>query len=213
VSTPSRCTRSNAHITCGQEYFSDLARVVENISTELVDRISDTIFEAYLEDRTVFLFGNGGSASLASHFACDLGKGTALPGGSQRRLRVIALTDNIPVMTAWANDASYEDIFAEQLRNFVRARDISIAISASGNSPNVLRALQVSRQAGAFNIGLTGFRGGKLKSLCDLCLIVPSENMQLIEDLHLSIAHSIFTTVRYQMTGVPSCAVASMTGT
>jgi D-sedoheptulose 7-phosphate isomerase len=204
---------SNGHITCGREYFSDLARVVENISTEVVDRISDVIIEAYREDRTIFLFGNGGSASLASHFACDLGKGTALPDSSHKRLRVLALTDNIPLMTAWANDTSYEDIFAEQLRGLVRPGDVSIAISGSGNSPNVLRALQLSRETGAFNVGLTGYKGGKLKALCDLCLIVPSENMQLIEDLHLSIAHSIFTIVRYHMTALQSCAVASMTGT
>jgi D-sedoheptulose 7-phosphate isomerase len=202
----------NGCITCGQEYFLTLARVVENIPTELIDEISDAILRAHYQDRAVFLFGNGGSASLASHFACDLGKGTALPG-SNKRLRVVALTDNIALITAWANDKSYEDIFAEQLRNLVRPRDISIAVSATGNSPNVLKALNISRQMGGFNIGLTGFDGGKLRALCDLCLVVPSNNMQLIEDLHLSVAHSIFTIVRYQMSMASSHAYASLTGT
>jgi D-sedoheptulose 7-phosphate isomerase len=140
------------------------------------------------------LFGNGGSASLASHFACDLGKGTALCN-SAKRFRALALTDNIPTITAWANDSGYEDIFAEQLKNFVRPRDIAFAISGSGNSKNVLNALNLSREAGAVNIGITGFDGGEMKFLCDVCVIVPSYNMQVIEDLHLSMAHSIFQRV------------------
>jgi D-sedoheptulose 7-phosphate isomerase len=143
------------------------------------------------------VFGNGGSAALASHCACDLGKGTTTNGN--RRFRVLALTDNIPLMTAWANDASYDDIFAEQLTPFIDKGDIALAISGSGNSPNVLKALLVARQAGAFTIGLTGFQGGKMKRLCDLCIIVPSDNMQVIEDLHVSVNHSIFTALRSRM--------------
>ncbi len=116
----------------------------------------------------------------------------------RRRFRVLSLTDNIPVMTAWANDARYEDIFAEQLRNFVEKGDIVLAISGSGNSPNILNGLKVARETGAYTIGLTGFQGGKMKDLCDLCLVVPSDNMQFIEDLHVCISHSIFTAVRFQ---------------
>jgi D-sedoheptulose 7-phosphate isomerase len=144
------------------------------------------------------LFGNGGSASLASHFACDLGKGTAYCNGG-KRFRVLALTDNIPAMTAWANDSSYEDVFSEQLRNFVQPQDIAFAISGSGNSGNVLRALQVAREAAATTIGISGFQGGKMKSLCDICLVVPSDDMQVIEDLHLAMAHSIFRIVSSRM--------------
>jgi len=142
------------------------------------------------------MFGNGGSAALASHLACDLGKGTAVNG--IRRFRVLSLTDNIPVITAWANDASYEDIFAEQLRSFVEKGDIVLAISGSGNSSNVLNGLRVARELKAYTIGLTGYQGGKMKDLCDLCLIVPSDNMQFIEDLHVCISHAIFTAVRHQ---------------
>ena len=142
----------------------------------------------------VYLFGNGGSAALASHFACDLGKGAT--NGAAKRFQVLAFTDNVPMMTAWANDSRYEDIFAEQMINFVRPNDIAFAISGSGKSPNVLNALRVARRAGAFTIGLTGFQGGDMKDLCDLCMIIPSDNMQVIEDLHLSVTHAVFTALR-----------------
>ncbi len=149
---------------------------------------------AYEQQKTVFVFGNGGSAALASHFACDLGKGTV--NGSPKRFRIMALTDNVPLMTAWANDSRYEDIFAEQIANFAGPEDIAFAISASGNSPNVLNALRVAKQAGATTVGLAGFAGGHMFDLCDACIVVPCDNMQIIEDLHVSVAHSLFTCVR-----------------
>jgi D-sedoheptulose 7-phosphate isomerase len=154
--------------------------------------------KAYEGGKMMYLFGNGGSASLASHLACDLGKGTAYCNGG-KRLRVLALTDNVATMTAWANDFSYEDMFSEQLRNFVQPQDIAFAISGSGNSKNVLNALRVAREAGATTIGISGYRGGEMKSLCNICVIVPSDNMQVIEDLHLAMAHSIFRIVYTRM--------------
>jgi D-sedoheptulose 7-phosphate isomerase len=111
-------------------------------------------------------------------------------------------------MTAWANDARYEDIFAEQLKNFVRRDDIAFAISGSGKSPNVLNALKVARNTGAFTLGLTGFQGGDMKNLCDLCLIVPSDNMQIIEDLHLCVTHAVFTALRAKICQRSSAAIA-----
>jgi D-sedoheptulose 7-phosphate isomerase len=171
--------------------------VLRRLPFALIDRLTDTLWSAYLEGKTVYVFGNGGSAALASHCACDLGKGTVINGN--RRFRVLALTDNVPLMTALANDISYDDIFAEQLTSLVEKGDIALAISGSGNSPNVLKALHVAREAGAFTIGLTGFEGGKMKSLCDLCVIVPSDNMQVIEDLHVSVNHSVFTSLRSRM--------------
>lgn len=182
-------------ITKAQGYFSGLSRVLAELPYGLVDQITSRLLQAYQSDRTLFLFGNGGSASLASHSACDLGKGTA--ASEKKRFRAMALTDNIPTMTAWANDSRYEDIFSEQLRNFVERDDVILAISGSGNSPNVLNGLRVARDAGAYTIGLTGFQGGKMKELCDLCLVVPSDNMQFIEDLHLCVTHSIFTSVKH----------------
>ncbi|HEY6766466.1 MAG TPA: SIS domain-containing protein [Candidatus Sulfotelmatobacter sp.] len=175
-------------------YLQEVSETLKRLPFVQIDRMTDLLWNAYQENRAVYLFGNGGSAALASHCACDLGKGTVVE--DRRRFRVMALTDNVPLMTAWANDARYEDIFAEQLRSFLQPDDVSFAISASGNSPNVLHALGAAREMGAFTVGLTGNQGGKMKSLCDLCVVAPSENMQVIEDVHLSVTHSIFTCFR-----------------
>lgn len=175
-------------------YFDQLSRTIGKLPVVALEQITETILNAYYHGRMIYLFGNGGSAALASHLACDLGKGAI--NGNERRFRVLALTDNVPLMTAWANDSNYEDIFAQQLSNLVSRDDIAFAISGSGNSPNVLRALRVARAAGAITVGLSGFQGGKMKELCDQCMIVPCDNMQIIEDLHLCAAHALFTAVR-----------------
>ncbi|HZR57832.1 MAG TPA: SIS domain-containing protein [Terriglobales bacterium] len=177
------------------QYFQAYQQTVARLPYHAIDQAALLLARAYEEGRNIFLFGNGGSASLASHFACDLSKGTAGFTNDRKRFRAMALTDNLPLLTAWANDSSYENIFAEQLSNFIGHGDMVFAISGSGNSPNVLRALELAREAGAFNIGLTGFQGGTMKRLCDLCIIVPSNNMQVIEDLHLSATHAIFTCI------------------
>ena len=192
------CPPSAPHeLTRSKTYFLGVESVLRGLPFNVIDRVADVLWRAYVEDRTVYVFGNGGSAALASHCACDLGKGTVVNGN--RRFRVLALTDNVPLMTAWSNDASYEDVFAEQLATFVDKDDIVLAISGSGNSPNVLKALNVAKDAGAFTIGLTGFQGGRMKPLCDLCVIVPSESMQIIEDLHVCVNHAIFSAVRARM--------------
>lgn len=193
-------------ITNCRSYFDALSEVVKKLPLSDVERVVSLLHTAFENQRTVFLFGNGGSAALASHFACDLGKGTA--NGPGKRFRVLALTDNVPMMTAWANDSHYDDIFAEQLVNFVSPNDVAFAISASGNSPNVIRALIAARRAGAMTIGLTGFAGGKLKPLCDACIVIPSDNMQVIEDLHLSVAHALFTCVKHRISPAPLYAYA-----
>jgi D-sedoheptulose 7-phosphate isomerase len=181
-----------------KQYFEELQRVVAAISHDSIDQMADALVRAYEAGRVVYTFGNGGSAALASHLACDLGKGTAYCNGG-KRFRVLALTDNIPTLTAWANDSGYEDVFSEQLRNFVQPEDIAFAISGSGNSKNVLSALHVARQAGATTLGISGFHGGQMKSLCDICMVVPSNNLQIVEDMHLATAHSIFRIVYTRM--------------
>lgn len=181
-------------ITQCKAYFELLSTTIGSLPFAQVDRIADLLVRAYEQQRTIFIFGNGGSAALASHFACDLGKGTV--NGSRKRFRVLALTDNVPLMTAWANDSKYEDIFSEQLTNFAAPGDIAFAISASGNSPNVLKALRVAKSGGSITAGLTGFSGGQMLGLCDACIVVPCDNMQIIEDLHLCVAHSLFTCVQ-----------------
>jgi D-sedoheptulose 7-phosphate isomerase len=158
-------------------YVRSVIDVLARLPVAVIDEVVASLFEAYRQERTVYLFGNGGSAALASHAACDLGKGTTKQG--RRPFRVVSLTDNMSLITAWANDTNY-------------AGDIAFAISGSGDSPNVLSGLRTAREVGAFNIGLTGFHGGRMKALCDSCIIVPSENMQHIEDSHLCIMHAIF---------------------
>lgn len=186
-------------------YFENSSQVMAGLPYAQIEEVAAHLERAYHDERTVFLFGNGGSAALASHFACDLAKGTAQQK-VPKRFRVLSLTDNTSLVTAWANDTSYDLVFAEQLRNFIRSGDIAFAISGSGSSPNVLRALEVAREEGAINIGLTGFKGGKMRELCDLCVIIPSDNMQIIEDLHLSIAHALFTVVRHRIKSVSEAA-------
>jgi len=180
-------------------YFELLSKTIDSLPFESVDRITATLVRAYEQERTILLFGNGGSAALASHVACDLGKGTV--NGTRKRFRVIALTDNVPLITAWANDSKYEDIFAQQLANFASPGDVAFAISASGNSPNVLQALRVAKDLGSTTIGITGFSGGRMLALCDECIVVPCDNMQIIEDLHTCIAHSLFTCIRSKIDG------------
>ena len=175
-------------------YFDLLAENIGRVPFDQIDQVAMLLLRSYEQERTIYVFGNGGSAALASHIACDLGKGTV--NGSQKRFRVLALTDNVPLMTAWANDSRYEDIFAEQLANFARPGDIAFAVSCSGNSPNVLRALSEARHRGLVTAGLTGFYGGRMADLCDACIVVPCDNMQIIEDLHLCVAHALFTCVR-----------------
>src|SRR6266404_8555083 len=176
-------------------YFKSYRDVLATLPHNGVEQVADKLFEAYQEGKRIFVFGNGGSAALASHFSCDLGNGTCL-NGKHKRFRVMSLTDNVPLLTAWANDTSYDFVFAEQIRNFAEPGDVAFAISGSGNSPNILHGLQAASEAGAFTIGLGGFQGGKMKPLCDLCVVIPSDNMQIIEDFHVSVSHALFTLVR-----------------
>lgn len=186
-------------IFSAKQYFEELQQVLAAVPHEAINQIADILIEAYESRRVVYLFGNGGSASLASHFACDLGKGTAYCNGG-KRFRALALTDNLATLTAWANDSDYEDVFSEQLLNFVQPSDVAFAISGSGNSKNVLNALHAAREARAITLGISGFAGGQMKALCDICVVVPSNNMQIIEDLHLAMTHSIYRIVHTRIT-------------
>jgi D-sedoheptulose 7-phosphate isomerase len=143
---------------------------------------------------TVFFFGNGGSASTASHMAVDISKCTIKE--PLKRFRCISLPDALPTILAWANDASYADVFSEQLKNMGRPGDVAIGISGSGNSPNVLKALEEARRLKITTVGLIGMGGGKMKDLCDIKVIVPSHDMQHIEDVHLLIGHLLTAYLR-----------------
>ncbi len=194
------------------DYFSQLQTVLSRIEPGEVEPLVRVLHEARLERRAVFLMGNGGSAATASHWAEDLCKGTAVPGVPG--FRALGLTESVPGLTAWANDTGYDNIFAGQLENWLQPRDVVIAISGSGNSPNVLNGVRFARARGALTIGLTGFEGGRLKGMVDLPLVVPSHSMEQIEDVHLILSHSISTTLRrlaQQLAGQPetlTCAAS-----
>jgi D-sedoheptulose 7-phosphate isomerase len=172
-----------------KDYLKDLVNSIDKIPLDKIEKIVTVLKKAYSKKKHVFIMGNGGSAATASHFVCDLSKGTMVSG--KKRFHVHGLTDNVPTMTAWSNDLSYEDIFKAQLENLVEKGDVVIVFTGSGNSPNILKAVKYSNSMGAVTVGFTGFDGGKLRSLAKISLIVPSKNMERIEDIHLILEHLI----------------------
>jgi D-sedoheptulose 7-phosphate isomerase len=187
-----------AEALSARTYFERLSELIPQLPYPAIDAIGSALLRAFAEDRTVFVFGNGGSAASASHMMVDMNKGIT-ESAETKRLKVIALTDNVPLLTAWANDSGYEYVFSEQLKNFVRRGDVAFAISGSGNSQNVLLALKTARACGAVTLGVAGYQGGKMRPLCDVCAVVPSDNMQMIEDLHHAMLHSIFAVLRARL--------------
>lgn len=178
-----------------QNYLSELKTAADAISPDDIQKIADILLSAYKKGKTVFILGNGGAASTASHMACDLGKGTLKNVYNQRekRVRVISLTDNVAIMTAFANDLSYDDIFVQQLHNLVKHGDIVIGISGSGNTPNIIKALMYAKDQGAITVGFLGYHnGGKAKGFVDYDITIQSANYGIIEDLHLALDH-VFT--------------------
>jgi len=163
-----------------------------------VERIVPILLRARTEDRTIFFFGNGGSASTASHFVTDIAKvaGGTEGRGPGKRFRCVSLNDNVPGLTAWANDVGYAEVFSGQLKALAEKGDVVVAISGSGNSPNVLEAVRTARTLGLSTIGLTGMGGGKLKDLVDVALVVPSNSMQHTEDTHLITLHLLTAYLR-----------------
>jgi len=177
-----------------KRYIAELKETLDQLPYEAIRDVIAILQYARMNDRQVFIMGNGGSAATASHFACDLAKGTLLPG--KPRFRVIALTDNMPLFSAYANDIGYEHVFAEQLASLVREGDVVIGISCSGNSANVLNAIELAKSMRAITIGFTGFDGGELKGLVDICIHIPSDCMEQVEDIHLMLEHLICTCIR-----------------
>ncbi len=172
-----------------EQYRTDLLDTIARIDTARVDQAIQWFDEARSASKHIFVCGNGGSASTASHFACDIVKGASF--NRPVRFRIMALTDSLPTLTAYSNDVSYECVFAEQLKNFAEPGDLVMAISGSGNSPNVLRAVEYANSIGCKTIALTGRDGGKLGPLAHLNLQVPVPHMGRIEDAHMIICHMI----------------------
>lgn len=175
-------------------YLAEMQQIMASLPLEGIRRAGEILLSARRRGAQVFTMGNGGSAANASHIACDLSKCCIredLP-----RFRVISLVDNVPLATAWANDTSYENIFAAQLENLLQPGDVVLCLSGSGRSPNILAAARLARARGAIVIGLTGFDGGLLKEIADPCIIVPSDCMEQVEDTHLIVGHLLSSFLR-----------------
>ncbi|MGI8991585.1 MAG: D-sedoheptulose-7-phosphate isomerase [Bryobacteraceae bacterium] len=172
-----------------EQYRTDLVATIEKIDANRVQQ-AIRLFEAARDDgKHIFVCGNGGSASTASHFACDMVKGASYQ--RDRRFRIMALTDQLPTLTAYANDVSYDSVFVEQLRNFAQPGDLFMGISGSGNSPNVIQAMEYAHATGCHTIALTGRDGGKLGPLAELNIQIPVPHMGRIEDAHMIVCHMI----------------------
>jgi len=180
-----------------QDYISTLQLTMDQLPRQLIADVIDLLQQARMKGSQVFILGNGGSASTASHFACDLAKNTRQDG--LPHFRVIGLTDNMAMFSALANDEGYENVFSEQLAGLVRPGDIVIAISASGNSINVIKAGEAAHRHEATVIGFTGFDGGRLGQLANINIHVNSSIIEHVEDIHLVLEHLIVKTIKEQV--------------
>ena len=177
-----------------KSYITELEQTLDQLSEEPILEVIRILHEARKQKRQIFIMGNGGSASTATHFVCDLAKNTRME--SWPHFRVIGLTDNMAMFSALANDEGYSNVFVQQLEIYLQPEDIVIAISASGNSSNVLKAVEYARQARAQTIGFTGFDGGKLGEMVDINLHTPSSRIEQVEDIHLMLEHLICKALR-----------------
>ncbi len=175
-------------------YLTQLAGTVQDMPREPIWAVIHALMDAWRTGRRVFILGNGGSASTASHMVNDLNKLTIRPG--KPRFKAMCLADNVPLLTAWGNDTAFENVFVEPMLNFLEAGDVVIGISASGNSANVVKALRVAHEHGAVTVAFTGCKGGKCLDLADHCIPIPSEHLGQQEDAHVILDHVIANTLK-----------------
>jgi len=181
-----------------QDYFKKIEEALDKIDLEKIQKIVEVLFEAYKNNKQIFIMGNGGSASTASHFACDLGKGTLCRfyDEKEKRFKVMSLTDNVATIMALGNDLSYEDIFSQQLSNLINEGDVVIGFSGSGNSKNIIKAIEYAKKQKAITIGFLGFEtGGKAKEMVDYEITVQEKHYGRIEDIHLMLEHLITSSL------------------
>ena len=170
-------------------YLDDLRKLLDTFDADTFEKIVNQILLAYADENRIFIIGNGGSAATASHLACDINKGCCYD--LDKKFQMICLNDNIPTLMAFANDVSYDVIFVEPLKNFLKPQDLVIGISGSGNSENVLRAIQYAGDNGGHTIGLSGYDGGKLAQMVDIAFVARCNDMQKIEDVHVIVTHML----------------------
>lgn len=175
-------------------YINMVTDAVQQLPVDRIAAVVEILQTARMQGRQIFIMGNGGSASTATHFVCDLAKNTR--HSSLPHFRAIGLTDNMAILSAYANDEGYENVFAAQLANLIESDDVVIAISASGNSANVLKAIEAARKHNAFTVGFTGFDGGRLGSMVDLHVHVDSHIIEHVEDIHLMLEHMVVKTLK-----------------
>src|SRR5215217_6165705 len=197
-----------------RDYWNEVADVAAAIDIASLERVAVMLLTCQARGHVIFVVGNGGSAATASHFACDLSKGTRRDGPPT--FHVVSLTDNVPLLTAWANDSGYERVFSEQLTALARPGDLLVAISASGNSPNVIAAIDAARSCGMAIVGLSGRSGGRLARVSDVVVKVPSDRIEVVEDAHLVVAHSLCVAVRERLssgeTPLPTTGLSVVSG-
>jgi D-sedoheptulose 7-phosphate isomerase len=191
---PNRRNKLNKEADFIKEYTGSLNEVLNALPADKFIEINKILLDARETGKQILVIGNGGSGAAASHMVCDFNKNTREEG--KKRMRAICLNDNIPSILAYANDEGYDIIFSEQVLSLGRPGDVLIAISGSGNSANILKGIQAARQQLMQVVGLTGFAGGKMKEMCDVCLVVPCDSMEMIEDVHLIINHILAGLLR-----------------
>ena len=180
-----------------RSYLDRLLKTLDGMPVDDIARLSEMLYRAYSDGKQVFILGNGGSASTASHMAADLGKNTI--GPNMRRFRIMSLNDNIPLLTALSNDLGYDNMFAEQLQNLIQPGDVLIVITGSGNSPNVLKAMEYAQSRSAQVAALLGFGGGKASKLSDLNVLIDSDDYGVVEDAHLIVNHILVEHFRQRL--------------
>jgi D-sedoheptulose 7-phosphate isomerase len=171
------------------EYFTRISETLSLIDTDAIEKLADLLLKAREEEKTIFIFGNGGSGATASHVTGDFLKGISYQ--MEKRFRVQCLNDNVSGMMAISNDLSYQEIFIEQLKAFLRKDDVVIGISGSGNSMNVVKALEYANLKGATTVALCGYKGGKIKEIADLVIHAPIHDMEVTEDIHIIVFHAL----------------------
>jgi D-sedoheptulose 7-phosphate isomerase len=188
------------------EYKEYTMRALDSVDAQEVERFITSIFDAYERGAMVFVIGNGGSAANASHLAQDLAKGTCSSMAQEKRVRALSLTDNLPFLSALGNDEGYDQVFVQQLRTFCSPGDLLIAISGSGNSPNILRTVEYANANGVKTFGVTGFSGGKLREIANDTVHVPLNDMCTAESVHSIIFHYVILEMRERIAAAQTAA-------